>query len=180
MSEIGNAFSAKRVSDRFGSEGRKVSVDTVLEYLRLCESAFLVSKVPRQDLKGGRILKTDEKCYLADHGVREAVFGSNLRDIGQVLENIVHNELVRRGYRVTIGRVGAKEVDFVADRGGERAYVQVAYLLSGADTEEREFSPLREIRDNHRKIVLSMDPICRGRDGIEHMNVIDFLLGKDK
>jgi predicted AAA+ superfamily ATPase len=177
MSEIGHSFSAKKISDRFNTERRRLSVDAVISYLRMCEAAFLLSKVPRRDVKGGRLLKTDKRYCLADHGVRETVFGNNLLDIGQVLENIVYNELLHRGYAVTVGKSGVAEVDFVADRAGERLYVQVAYMLSGPDVEKKEFTPLIDIRDGFRKVVVSMDLVDRSRDGIAHMNVVDFLLG---
>jgi len=99
-----------------------------------------------------------------------------MRDIDQILENIVYFELVRRGFRVSVGRAGEKEVDFVAERGGERIYYQVAYLMPDEKTREREFGAFRQIPDNHPKYVLSMDPVDMSAGGIRHLSLYDFLL----
>jgi hypothetical protein len=120
-------------------------------------------------------LQLQEKIYLADHGIREAIYGKNSRDIDQVLENIVYMELLRRGYEVTIGKLNQKEVDFAAEKRGEKLYVQVAYLLATDKVQEREFSPLLSIGDNFPKYVVSMDEINMSRLGIKHMNIRDFL-----
>lgn len=117
-----------------------------------------------------------QKSYLTDHGIREAIYGNNMRDIQQILENIVYMELLRRGYDVYIGKVGQKEVDFVARSGADKCYVQVTYLLASEETVEREFSVLEQIPDNYPKYVVSMDEINRGRNGIKHMNIRKFLL----
>lgn len=125
---------------------------------------------------GKKILQFQEKIYIADHGIREAVYGNNMRDINQTLENIVYMELLSRGYDVRIGKNLNNEVDFVAEEGNSRIYVQVSYLLASDETMEREFSVLETIPDNYPKYVVTMDEIDRGRNGIKHMNIRDFLL----
>lgn len=136
----------------------------------------MIYLVPRYDLRGKRLLSFQEKLFLADLGIREAVYGYNQRDISQVLENIVYLELLRRGYKVNIGKIDVQEVDFIATRGAEKLYYQVAYLLADNETVEREFGSLEKIQDNFPKFVLSLDAFDRGRNGIRHKNIIDFLL----
>ena len=153
-----------------------VSAETVLNYIKYCTEAYLFYQVKRQDLQGKQILSTNEKYYIADHGIREAVYGGNMRDINLVLENIVYLELLRRGYQVTVGKVGDKEVDFVCSKQDQKLYVQVTYLLASEDTVQREFGAFDGIRDNFPKYVVSMDEIDRSRDGIKHCNIRDFLL----
>ncbi len=130
----------------------------------------------RQDLRGKRILQIDEKYYLADHGIRQAVYGENFRDIHLILENIVFMELLRRGFDVTVGKVGEKEVDFVAEKAEQKLYVQVSYIMSDEATFNREISPLLDIKDNYPKYIISMDPINRSTQGIKHMHILTFLL----
>ena len=133
-------------------------------------------KVKRQDLQGKQILTTNEKYYIADHGIREAVFGGNMRDINLILENIVFLELLRRGYTVTVGKSGDKEIDFVCERRSEKIYVQAAYLLASEETAGREFGVYDSIRDNFPKYVVSLDEFDMSRNGIKHRNIRDFLL----
>ena len=178
MANVGHTFSAKSISNYFKSENRRVAPETVLNYIRACTDAYLFNKVSRQDLKGKRILSVNEKYYLADHGFREAVLGGNTRDIEQVLENIVFMELLRRGYDVTIGKEGDKEIDFVCDKAGERIYIQVCYLLASRDTIDREFGAYNKVADNYPKYVISMDDFDFGRNGIKHMNIREFLLAE--
>lgn len=130
----------------------------------------------REDLQGKQILATNEKYYIADHGIREAVYGGNMRDINLILENIVYLELLRRGYKVTVGKVGEKEIDFVCDRRGEKLYIQVAYLLADESTVKREFGVYDSIRDNFPKYVVTMDELDMSRNGIKHRNIRDFLM----
>ena len=127
-------------------------------------------------MQGKQILASNEKYYIADHGIREAVFGGNMRDINLTLENIVYMELLRRGYKVTVGKVGIKEVDFVCDRRGERLYVQVAYLLASEETVNREFGVYDNVKDNFPKYVVSLDEFDMSRNGIKHRNIRDFCL----
>lgn len=176
LANIGHSFSATSLSKYFKSENRRVSHDTILNYTKACTDAFLFYKVNREDLIGKKILSVNEKYYLADHGLREAVYGQSTRDIDQILENIVYMELIRRGYTVTVGRNGSKEIDFVAHKNGEKIYVQVSYLLASRETIDREFGVYGGIPDNYPKYVVSMDEFDMGRDGIKHCNIRDFLL----
>jgi predicted AAA+ superfamily ATPase len=178
MAHIGQTFSATSISNYFRSNNRMVSPETILNYLKVCEHAFLFYPVRRQDLAGKKILQVQEKYYLADHGLREAVYRKNARDIQLVLENIVHLELRRRGYRVTVGKLYDAEIDFVGERQGELVYVQVTYYLAAPETLEREFGPLERVKDNYPKYVLSLDEIDLSRNGIRHCNIRDFLLSK--
>ena len=178
MANVGTTFSAGSLTKFFKSEQRSVSTETVLNYIRYCCDAYLFYQVKRQDLQGKQILATSEKYYIADHGIREAVFGGNMRDINLVLENIVFLELLRRGYTVTVGKAGEREVDFVCDRRGEKLYVQVTYLLASEETIAREFGVYDGIRDNFPKYVVSMDELDLSRSGIKHRNIRDFLLAE--
>ena len=173
---IGNTFSATSISKFFKSENRKVATETILNYIKACEEAFLVYRVARNDLLGKKILNVNEKYYIADHGIREAIMENNQKDINQVLENIVYFEMLRRGYNIKIGKVDNFEVDFVCKKNDETIYIQVSYLLASEDTKEREFSVLENIKDNYPKYVLSMDEFDMSRNGIKHMNLIEFLI----
>lgn len=173
---IGNTFSATSISKFFKSENRKVATETILNYIKACEEAFLVYRVARNDLLGKKILNVNEKYYIADHGIREAIMENNQKNINQVLENIVYFEMLRRGYNVKIGKVDNLEVDFVCKKNDETIYIQVSYLLASEDTKEREFSVLENIKDNYPKYVLSMDEFDMSRNGIKHMNLIEFLI----
>ena len=173
---IGNTFSATSISKFFKSENRKVATETILNYIKACEEAFLVYRVARNDLLGKKILNVNEKYYIADHGIREAIMENNQKNINQVLENIVYFEMLRRGYNVKIGKVDNLEVDFVCKKNDETIYIQVSYLLASEDTKEREFSVLENIKDNYPKYVLSMDEFDMSRNGIKHVNLIKFLV----
>ena len=173
---IGNTFSATSISKFFKSENRKVATETILNYIKACEEAFLVYRVARNDLLGKKILNVNEKYYIADHGIREAIMENNQKNINQVLENIVYFEILRRGYNVKTGKVDNLEVDFVCKKNDETIYIQVSYLLASEDTKEREFSVLENIKDNYPKYVLSMDEFDMSRNGIKHVNLIKFLV----
>ena len=176
LANIGHSFSATSLSKYFKSEHRTVSHDTILNYTKACADAFLFYKINREDLQGKKILTINEKYYVADHGLRSAVYGQGRNDIDQVLENIVCLELLRRGYKVTVGRNGEKEIDFVATKNGEKLYMQVCYLLADDRTVEREFGAYKGIPDNYPKYVVSLDEIRRSRNGIKHLNIPEFLL----
>ena len=173
---VGNNFSATSISKFFKSENRKVSVETILNYIKAAEESFLIYRVSRDDLIGKKVLNVNEKYYIADHGMREAILGSNQRDINQIFENIIYLELLRKGYNVRVGKVDNLEVDFVCTKGNEKIYVQVAYLLASSETIEREFTSLEKIDDNYPKYVISMDEFDMSRNGIRHINIIDFLM----
>lgn len=176
MANIGNTFSATSLAKFLKSEQRTVAPETILNYIKYCCDAYLFYQVKREDLQGKQILASNEKYYIADHGIREAVFGGNTRDINLILENIVYLELLRRGYQVTVGRLGDKEIDFVCNQRGEKLYIQVAYLLATDETIAREFGAYDNIRDNFPKYVLTMDEFDMSRNGIKHRNIRDFLL----
>lgn len=173
---IGTTFSSTAISKYLKSEGRRVSPETVLNYLKACSDAFLFYQVRRQDLQGKKILTVNEKYYVADHGIREAVVGGNTRDINLVLENIVFMEALRRGYSVTVGKVGEREIDFVCERHGEKCYIQVTYLLAAEETVRREFGVYEHVQDNFPKYVVSLDEFDMSRNGVRHYNIRDFLL----
>ena len=176
---IGTTFSAASISKYFKSESRAAAPETVMNYINHCMDAFLFYQVRRQDLQGKKLLTVNEKYYIADHGVREAVFGGNMKDINLVLENIVFMELLRRGYKVTVGKTGEKEIDFVCEKKSEKLYVQVSYLLASEETIRREFGAYESIQDNFPKYVVSLDEFDMSRNGIKHKNVRDFLLAPD-
>ncbi len=140
MSGIGNTFSASNMMKYMKNEGRSLSMETIYNYIDYCQAACLLHLVPRSDVMGKKHLKFQEKTYVTDHGLREAIYGNNMRDIQQVLENIVYMELLRRDYTVRVGKVEDREVDFVAEAGCDKIYVQVTYLLASEETVEREFS----------------------------------------
>lgn len=173
---VGNNFSATSISKFFKSENRRVSVETILNYIKAAEESFLIYRVSRDDLIGKKVLNVNEKYYIADHGMREAILGSNQRDINQIFENIIYLELLRKGYNVRVGKVDNLEVDFVCTKGNEKIYVQVAYLLASPETIEREFTSLEKIDDNYPKYVISMDEFDMSRNGVIHTNIIDFLM----
>ena len=176
MANVGHTFSARSVSNYLKSENRKVSAETVLNYIKACEEAYLFYRFNREDLVGKKILTINEKYYIADHGLREAVYGGNTRDMDQLLENIVCMELLCRGYNVTIGKAGDKEIDFIAEKAEDKLYIQVAYLLPTEDTISREFGAYESIKDNYPKYVLSMDEFDLSRNGVKHCNLREFLL----
>ena len=173
---VGNNFSATSISKFFKSENRKVSVETILNYIKATEESFLIYKVSRDDLIGKKILNVNEKYYIADHGIREAIFESNQRDINQIFKNIIYLELLRRGYNVRVGKIENLEIDFVCTKGNEKLYIQVTYLLASPETIEIEFSLLEKINDNYPKYAISMDEFDMSRNGIRHINIIDFLM----
>lgn len=174
---VGNKFSAGNVVDYFKSQYRKIDINTVYNYLNALEGAFIVHRIPRYDIKGKEILKTNEKYFVGDHGLVYAVMGYRDRFISGILENIVMSELLRRGYRVFTGKSNEREIDFIAEKNERKVYVQVAYKISEPATFEREFSVLLEIRDHHPKYVVTMDEVWRDNvDGVKHLHIADFLL----
>ena len=176
FSNIGHIFSATSLSKYFKSENRKISHDTILNYLKFCSDAFLFYKINRYDLEGKKIVTVNEKYYCADHGLREALLGKNIQNIDQVLENIVCLELLRRNYKVYVGKKGDLEIDFIAEKQGKKIYIQVAYLLANDETIKREFSVFNSVKDSYPKYVVSMDDLDFSQNGIIHKNIKDFLL----
>jgi len=173
----GSVTSAQRISEYMKSQRLRVTTDTVLNYLGYLTSAFLLRRARRYDIKGKRHLEVNDKYYLGDVGLRHGFIGYRDADIAGLLENVVYLELLHRGYSVSIGKLQTKEVDFIAERGNEKLYIQVCYLLSDARVEAREFSTLQAIDDNHPKFVLSMDRDWgEGREGIRRAYLPAFLL----
>ena len=180
FSNVGNTFSAKSISDYLKSENRKIDNETVYSYLEKLEKAYLLHRCSRYDLQGKEILKTQEKFYLADTALRYSVLGYNPDSVASSLENVVYLELCRRGYEVNIGKTADGEVDFVAQRQGEKLYVQVTQEIRSEKTERREYDRLLEIKDNYPKYVLRTDEFAGGNyEGIKSMHVADFLLSKE-
>ncbi len=175
-SNIGSIVSTKKISDYLISKGRKTTPDTIDNYLRMLEKAFIIYKAPRYDLKGKMFLKTLEKYYLADIGIRNQLCGLRNADIGHILENIVFLELLRRGYEVSIGKIGPLEVDFVARKARDIHYFQVSATILDENTRMRELKPLQEISDNYPKTILTLDQtLYNDYEGIKVVNLIDFL-----
>ena len=175
IGNIGTTFASTSIAKFLKSEHRTVAPETVLNYIKYCAEAYLFYQVNREDLQGKQILATNEKYYMADHGLREAVFGGNMKDINLILEIIVYMELLRRGYTVTVGKIGSREIDFVGQKQHEKLYVQVCYLLASDETIQREFGVYASVPDNFPKYVVSMDELDMSRDGIKHRNIRDFL-----
>lgn len=174
---IGNTFSGKNVADYFKSQQRKIDINTVYNYLYALEGAFILYRVPRFDIKGKEILKTQEKFYVSDISIIYATMGNRDRMIGGILENIVFLELKRRGFNVYIGKLDNTEIDFVAEKQGKKIYIQVAYKLENEQTIEREFNNLLAIEDQYPKYVVTMDEFWRDTiEGVKHLYITDFLL----
>jgi len=176
---IGNTFSGKNVADYFKNQQRKTDINTIYNYLYALEGAFILYRVARYDIKGKEILKTQEKFYASDVSLIYATMGYRDRMISGILENIVFLELKRRGYQVYIGKLDTKEIDFIAEKQGEKIYLQVAYKLESEQTVEREFSPLLAVADNYPKYVVTMDDFWKDSiEGVKHLYINDFLLSK--
>jgi predicted AAA+ superfamily ATPase len=177
-SNSGKIFSARSVVDYLKKEKRSVGIETIYNYASYIVSAFLAHKATRYDVKGKRHLEVLEKYYFADLGIQNALCGAQI-DLGAALETVVYFELKKRGYKVDIGKVGEAEVDFIAQQGSKKIYIQVCYLLADDRIIKREFSPLVAIADNHPKYVLSLDKLGKENfEGIVRLNLTDFLLGK--
>ena len=174
---IGNKLNAKNIADYFKSQQRKVDMNTIYNYLNALESAFIIQRIPRYDIKGKEILQTNEKYFVSDLSLIYSVMGYRDRLIAGMLENLVCLELKRRGYEVYVGKQDDKEVDFVAIRREEKIYVQVTYQLASQATVEREFAPLLAINDHYPKYVVSMDSLWQDNvEGVRHRHIADFLL----
>lgn len=175
---IGNTFSAKNVADYFKSQQRKVDLNTVYNYLSALESAYIIRKIPRYDIKGREILQTNEKYYIGDQSLAYAVMGYKDRMISGILENIVMLELERRGYRVCVGKLYTKEVDFIAEQKNDKVYIQVSYTPTvSQETIDREFAPLLAVKDHYPKYVVTMDDFWRDNvEGVRHKHLAEFLL----
>jgi len=176
----GNITTAKGISNFLKSQRISCSVDTIMNYIQWLIDSSIIYKVLRYDIKGKKQLELYEKYYLGDIGFIFSILGNKLDDISGKLENIVFLELISRGYKVSIGKLYDKEVDFIAVKSERKIYFQVAYLLSDEKVIEREFGAFNSIKDNYTKIVLSLDKFFLGeKDGVKWYNLIDFLQKKD-
>lgn len=175
---VGNIVSANKIADSLTSYGRKTTSVTVENYVGALMESFILYKAARYDVKGKQHLKSLEKYYLVDVGLRRLLLGDTISDVGRLLENIVYLELIRRGYAVTIGKVDDREIDFIAAAGGDRAYYQVAASVLDPATFAREIAPLKSVNDHYPKFILSMDEMRMEEEGIRQVNVLDFLLGR--
>lgn len=177
FNNIGNTFSARGIAKYLKSEQRNIDNETVYNYLEKLEKAYILHRCSRYDLKGKELLKTQEKFYLADTSLRYCVLGYHPDTVASSLENIVYLELCRRGYDVKIGKYDTGEIDFVAEKQGDKIYIQVTQELSSEATIHREYDRLLEIKDNYPKYVLSIDDYSGGNyNGIQTMHIADFLL----
>jgi len=178
LANCGNDFSAKKISDYLTEQGDKVMVPTVNTYLDIMEQAFLIRRVRTYNISGKKIMDSKSKNYALDNGMRYIMTNSIDVQNGYYLENLVYLELISRGYEAYIGKKYNGEIDFVAVKDGKKCFIQVAYLMPTSDTVEREFGAFRSVRDPSPKYVMSLDPIDMSRDGIAHINILDFLNGK--
>ena len=174
---VGQTFSANTLSKYMKSQGRKLDIETVYSYLEKLEKAYILHRCSRFDIKGKEYLKTQEKFYLADPGMRHAVLGYDPNSVSALIENIIYLELRARGYEVGVGKLDTAEVDFVASKPEGKIYIQVTYEINSKETERREYERLLKIRDNYPKYVIRMDDFAGGNyEGIQTMNITDFLL----
>ncbi len=176
MDNIANPFSARSIVGALEADGVKTTVETVIDYIGYIKNAMVVYAAKRYDIKGKKLLTTNEKYYTIDLGLRNVLKNSNEIDYNKLYENIVFLELLYRGYDVKVGKTDDYEIDFVAYKGKDVCYFQVCYALSSPATIEREFGNLESIKDHYPKYVISGDIPDFSRNGIKHYNIIDFLL----
>ena len=174
IGNIGKTFSSNSLSKYLKHEGRSLSVETIANYLNYITSSYLFQKAQREDLISKKVLTISEKYYLVDTGFYNAFIINNVSR-SQLLENVVFNELTRRGYSVYIGKVNNLEVDFVCKKHNKKIYIQVSESILDENTREREFKPLLRIKDFYPKYILSLDDWDYSYEGIIHLNIVDFL-----
>ncbi|MBE6748779.1 MAG: ATP-binding protein [Ruminococcaceae bacterium] len=175
---IGSPLSSKKIADTLTSNGRKTDSKTVEKYLEALTESYIIYQAQRYNIKGKQYLKTLEKYYVVDAGLRYMLIGSKQADAGHILENVVYLELLRRGYNVYVGKVGEFEVDFVAQNSKGTIYYQVALTVRDEKTLERELRPLKSIKDHYPKVILTLDEDPETHyDGIRRINARDWLLG---
>jgi predicted AAA+ superfamily ATPase len=180
MSNIGNLTSIKKISDTMTSDGQRISTHAVDSYISSLSEAYLFYPIRRFDVKGRQLLKTGEKYYVADLGLRNLVLGERDADFGHMLENIVCLELIRRGWSVFVGKVGPAEIDFIAQKNMKTVYYQVSLTILDEETRRRELEPLEKVDDSYPKILLTLDSLPQSdHKGIVIKNVVDWLLEED-
>ncbi len=176
---IGSLFSASNISKYLKSQQTNITSQVVINYIKSLYNAFFIHKVARYDIKGKQLFEYGEKYYFEDIGLRNAIRGFNRSaDIAKIIENLVYNHLLQLGYTIYVGQIGKEEIDFIAEKNGNKIYIQVAYLLDAENTKEREFGNLLKIGNNYRKYVVTMDEYnsVSNYEGIEHIHLRNFLL----
>lgn len=178
-SVIGSLVTVRSITNYLVSSGRKISPNTVSDYVNALTESFIFYPAERFDIVGKQLLKTNTKYYMVDLGIRNLILPKKSYDLGFSVENVVYFELLRRGYKVSVGKYGNTEIDFVAERNGELEYIQVTADMTAKETFDRELAPLTTIKDNYRKRVLTLDKFTVGNyDGIEVKNVVEWLTDK--
>jgi len=174
---VGSLFSAKRISDYLKSQNNSIAPNQIHTYVDYLANAFLIHKVGRYDIVGKRIFEVGEKYYFENMGIRNAIWGYKIQDLGKILENVVFNHLMYLGYKVKVGSLQTEEIDFICEKNNEKIYIQVALRIESDVTAQREFGNLLKIKDAYPKMVITMDTFNGNSfEGIKHMNIADFLL----
>lgn len=177
---LGSYVSSKKITDFLKSQDVSLSINTVLNYINYLSSAFFINKARRYDIIGKKRFEINDKFYFTDLGLKHSIIPYKANGIGKVFENLVYNKLIEENYEVYVGKYNQHEIDFVAKKADATIYIQVAYLLSGQDTIEREFETLLKISDNYAKYVISADELIgKNYKGVKHMNIRDFLVTTD-
>lgn len=176
LDNIGNQLSANAIANTLKSQGHRLSVDAVDNYLSLMCNAFLLYQCERYDIRGKERLRTNGKYYVADIGLRNQLLGYRTGNLGHIIENIVFLELKRLGYDISVGKYNTLEIDFIAVKGPDKKYIQVALSALEETVLQRELAPFYEIKDNYPKILITMDTLDLSRDGFEHLNLFNFLI----
>lgn len=172
----GSLVSAKKISDFLKSQKIKMAPNIILNYIHFLTESFFIFKVRRSEVNGKKIFEINEKYYFEDLGLRHSLIGYRQTDINKILENLIFMHLKASGFKITVGQLGEKEIDFVGERKGEKIYIQAAYLINSEAVKEREFGNLLAIKDNYPKLVVSMDKMAGGSiKGVKHVNILDFL-----
>ncbi len=179
INSTGQTFSKTSITNYLKNENKKTTRNTIANFTDYIQDSLFCKRVRRQDIVGKKILKTEEKYYITDHGFHQALIDNNRKWLPRILENIVYMELLRRNYSVKVGKIDKKEIDFVCEKYRKKIYIQVAYKLSSDETIEREFGPLLDIPDKYDTYVISMDEFDNSYDGVKHINIIDFLLDEN-
>lgn len=179
LDNIGNTLSANAISNTLKSQGHKISVDAVDNYLKQMCNAYILYQCERYDIRGKERLRTNGKYYCIDTSIRNQLIGYHTDNMGHIIENLVYMELRRRGFQVNVGKYMNSEVDFIAVSQQKKIYFQVAMSILDEQTAKREFAPFYLIQDNYPKYVISMDSINLSKDGFKHLNLYDFLLERD-
>lgn len=175
----GKPVSATGISNYMKGQRSAVSIELVLKYLKYLCDAYIITEVPRFDIRGKRLLQSNNKYYFEDTGIRNSSVETNRdKDIEKVIENIIYHQLIHDGYKVNVGQLLAGEVDFVCVKGKKRVYIQASYIIANEETRQREFGALKGIADNYPKYVISMTPLVSRNDdeGIQHLSLREFLL----